>query len=105
MHGDLNKLGNNNTTDDAMNIPGQFLSYDFCISAGIPDNIPGKKIGVTCNLNNRVTLQQGYLPNEYEVLEVSDDVDYISEKEIQLQKHSVHAITYRHVQILYTVQI
>ena len=49
-------------------------------------HIPGKKIGVTCNLNNRVTLQQGYLPNEYEVLEVSDDVDYISEKEIQLQK-------------------
>ncbi len=49
-------------------------------------HIPGKKIGVTCNLNNRVTLQQGYLPDEYEVLEVSEDVDYISEKEIQLQK-------------------
>ena len=49
-------------------------------------HIPGKKIGVTCNLNNRVTLTQGYSPNEYEVLDQSDDIDYISEKEIELQK-------------------
>ena len=27
-------------------------------------HIPGKKIGVTCNLNNRVTLTQGYNPDE-----------------------------------------
>ena len=40
-------------------------------------HIPGKKIGVTCDLNNRVTVQQGYSPNEYEVLESSDDIDYI----------------------------
>ena len=49
-------------------------------------HIPGKKIGVTCNLNSRVTLTQGYNPGEYEVLDQSDDIDYISEKEIELQK-------------------
>ncbi len=49
-------------------------------------HIPGKKIGVTCNLNRRVTLTQGYNPDEYEVLDQSDDIDYISEKEIELQK-------------------
>ena len=49
-------------------------------------HIPGKKIGVTRNLNTRVTLTQGYTPDEYEVLDQSDDIDYISEKEIELQK-------------------
>ncbi len=49
-------------------------------------HIPGKKIGVTRDLNNRVTLIQGYKPSEYEVLDQSDDIDYISNKEIELQK-------------------
>ena len=49
-------------------------------------HIPGKKIGVTRNLNTRVTITQGYGPDEYEVLDQSDDIDYISEKEIELQK-------------------
>ena len=49
-------------------------------------HIPGKKIGVTRNLNHRVTLIQGYKENEYEVLEQSDDIDYISDREIELQK-------------------
>ena len=49
-------------------------------------HIPGKKIGVTRNLNSRVTEQQGYAPDEYEVLLTSDDIDYISKKEIELQK-------------------
>lgn len=49
-------------------------------------HIPGKKIGVTCNLNNRVTLMQGYKSNEYEVLASSEDIDFISSKEIELQK-------------------
>ena len=49
-------------------------------------HIPGKKIGVTRNLNNRVTLMQGYKENEYEVLEQSDDISYISDREIELQK-------------------
>ena len=31
-------------------------------------HIPGKKIGVTRNINKRVTEQQGYAPDEYEVL-------------------------------------
>ena len=49
-------------------------------------HIPGKKIGVTRDLNTRVTLIQGYKPSEYEVLDQSDDIDYISDKEIELQK-------------------
>jgi len=49
-------------------------------------HIPGKKIGVTRNLNKRVTEQQGYAPDEYEVLFTSDDINLISNKEIELQK-------------------
>jgi len=49
-------------------------------------HIPGKKIGVTRNLNNRVTEQQGYAPDEYEVLLTSTDIDYISMKELELQQ-------------------
>ncbi len=49
-------------------------------------HIPGKKIGVTRDLNTRVTLIQGYKPNEYEVLDQSNDINYISDKEIELQK-------------------
>jgi len=48
-------------------------------------HIFGKKIGVTRNLNNRVTIAQGYHPNEYEVLETSEDIDYVSERELELQ--------------------
>jgi NTP pyrophosphatase (non-canonical NTP hydrolase) len=49
-------------------------------------HIPGKKIGVTRNLKNRVTLIQGYKEDEYEVLEQSEDINYISDREIELQK-------------------
>ena len=49
-------------------------------------HIPGKKIGVTRNLNKRVTEQQGYGPDEYEVLFTSDDINLISNKEIELQQ-------------------
>jgi NTP pyrophosphatase (non-canonical NTP hydrolase) len=49
-------------------------------------HIPGKKIGVTRDLNTRVTLIQGYKEGEYEVLEQSDNIDYISDREIELQK-------------------
>jgi hypothetical protein len=48
-------------------------------------HIPGKKIGVTRDLNKRVTLTQGYKPTEYEVLDQSDDINYISKKELELQ--------------------
>ena len=49
-------------------------------------HIPGKKIGVTRNLFIRVTKQQGYKPYEYEVLDQSEDINYISDLEIELQK-------------------
>ena len=49
-------------------------------------HIPGKKIGVTCDLNNRVTKQQGYAPDEYEILEHSEDIDFISSLELELQR-------------------
>ena len=49
-------------------------------------HIPGKKIGVTRNIKKRVTEQQGYAPDEYEVLLTSDDINYISTMEIELQK-------------------
>jgi len=49
-------------------------------------HIPGKKIGVTRNLNKRVTQQQGYNPDEYEVLASSNDIDYISKQELELQQ-------------------
>ena len=49
-------------------------------------HIPGKKIGVTRDLNKRVTQTQGYKPGEYEVLESSSDINYISDREIELQK-------------------
>ena len=48
-------------------------------------HIPGQKIGVTRNLNRRLTVQQGYQPSEYEVLETSLDIDYISRREAELQ--------------------
>jgi NTP pyrophosphatase (non-canonical NTP hydrolase) len=48
-------------------------------------HIFGKKIGVTRNLNNRVTSQQGYKEDEYEVLETSDNIDYVSDRELELQ--------------------
>ena len=49
-------------------------------------HIPGKKVGVTRNLKERVTTQQGYAVTEYEVLESSTDIDYISRREIELQQ-------------------
>jgi NTP pyrophosphatase (non-canonical NTP hydrolase) len=48
-------------------------------------HIPGKKIGVTRNLNRRVTQQQGYAEGEYEVLFESEDIDEVSRLEIELQ--------------------
>ena len=49
-------------------------------------HIPGKKIGCTADLYERVTNQQGYETGEYEILESSKDIDYISKREIELQK-------------------
>ena len=63
-------------------------------------HIPGKKIGVTRNLKKRVTDQQGYHPGEYEVLFTSEDIDFISSKEIELQKsygYTVDRQTYKNL--------
>tara|TARA_Y100001973_G_C5128448_1_gene296437 strand:+ start:287 stop:1063 length:777 start_codon:yes stop_codon:yes gene_type:complete len=49
-------------------------------------HIPGKKIGVTKSLVRRVEQQQGYAPHEYEIIDESDDIDYISNREIFYQK-------------------
>ncbi len=49
-------------------------------------HIPGQKIGVTRNLNKRVTQQQGYAEGEYEVLFEGEDIDEVSRLEIELQK-------------------
>jgi phosphoribosyl-ATP pyrophosphohydrolase len=48
-------------------------------------HIPGKKVGVTTNLEDRVHKQQGYYPGEYEIIETSDDIDFISEGERIMQ--------------------
>ena len=55
-------------------------------------HIPGKKIGVTNNLKYRVEEQQGYKEGEYEILEMNDDIDYISWKERKLQKEYGYAV-------------
>ena len=49
-------------------------------------HIPGVKIGVTNNIKYRVEEQQGYKPSEYEILEISDDIDYVSKRELYLQE-------------------
>ena len=65
-------------------------------------HIPGKKIGVTNDLYNRVEQQQGYEVGEYEILESSDDIDYISKREIELQKeygYKVDLIPYNELSV------
>jgi len=49
-------------------------------------HIPGKKVGVTTNLEERVHKQQGYYPGEYEIIEKSEDIDFISAGERIMQK-------------------
>ena len=48
-------------------------------------HIPGKKIGVTRDLNERVTIAQGYKKNDSEVLDKSEDKIYILKKKSELQ--------------------
>jgi NTP pyrophosphatase (non-canonical NTP hydrolase) len=49
-------------------------------------HIPGKKIGVTRDLKERVERQQGYDEGEYTILMESDDIQKISNAEIEMQK-------------------
>ena len=65
-------------------------------------HIPGKKIGVTTDLYERVTNQQGYEPGEYEVIGWSDDIDIVSKKELELQKkygYKVDLIPYNELSV------
>lgn len=49
-------------------------------------HIPGQKVGVTTNPRLRVEQQQGYKPNQYEILLTTEDIDEVSVKEIELQQ-------------------
>ena len=49
-------------------------------------HIPGVKIGVTTDLKKRVEHQQGYYPNEYEIIMSTKDIDLVSKWEIRFQK-------------------
>ena len=49
-------------------------------------HIPGKKIGVTRDLKERVERQQGYEPGEYGVIMSTEDIDLVSRLELKLQE-------------------
>jgi len=49
-------------------------------------HIPGKKIGVTTNLKNRVEDQQGYGPGEYEILARRHDISEAAKYEAMYQR-------------------
>ena len=55
-------------------------------------HIPGVKIGVTNNVKYRVEQQQGYYEHEYEIIEMSDDINYISKKELELQRQYGYSV-------------
>jgi len=60
-------------------------------------HIPGKKIGVTRDLKERVENQQGYNEDEYVVLMETDDILEVSNAEILMQKafgYKVDAVPY-----------
>ena len=68
-------------------------------------HIPGKKIGVTRDLNSRVVDQQGYGLDEIEVLDQSTDINYISDREIELQKSYGYKIDRKKYKDLYINKI
>ena len=49
-------------------------------------HIPGKKIGVTNDITNRLINEQGYSEDDFEILEMSESFNYISAREIELQE-------------------
>ena len=49
-------------------------------------HIPGKKIGVTRDLKERVENQQGYSSDEYDVIYSTEDIEEISANEISMQE-------------------
>ena len=68
-------------------------------------HIPGKKIGVTRDLNSRVVQQQGYDLDEIEVLDQSTDIDYISDREIELQQSYGYKVDRKKYKDLYINKI
>ena len=68
-------------------------------------HIPGKKIGVTRDLNSRVVQQQGYDLDEIEVLDQSTDINYISDREIELQKSYGYKVDRKKYKDLYINKI
>ena len=64
-------------------------------------HIPGKKIGVTSDLKERVERQQGYGPEEYDIIMSTDDIDLVSKKEITLQKALGYKVDMREYKDLY----
>ena len=68
-------------------------------------HIPGKKIGVTRDLNSRVVRQQGYDLDEIEVLDQSTDIEYISDREIELQKSYGYRVDRKKYKELYINKI
>ena len=68
-------------------------------------HIPGKKIGVTRDLNSRVVDQQGYGLDEIEVLDQSTDINYISDREIELQKSYGYKVDRKKYKDLYINKI
>ena len=68
-------------------------------------HIPGKKIGVTRDLNSRVVQQQGYDLDEIEVLDQSTDIQYISDREIELQKSYGYRVDRKKYKELYINKI
>ena len=49
-------------------------------------HIPGKKIGVTNDVESRVVRQQGYDWEEFDILAMDEDISYISNLELELQQ-------------------
>ena len=49
-------------------------------------HIPGKKIGLTNDVENRVVRQQGYNWDEFEILAMDEDISRISNLELELQE-------------------
>ena len=49
-------------------------------------HIPGQKVGVTVDPRIRVEKQQGYKPNQYEILMTTNDIDEVSKMEIEFQR-------------------
>ena len=68
-------------------------------------HITGKKIGVTRDLISRVVDQQGYSLDEIEVLEQSTDIDYISDRELELQQSYGYRVDRQRYKDLYINKI